>query len=184
MKTACLLCVVFGGAVLAHGPSRIASPGQASQQRPAASAANDRSRDSGHAPATGKGGGRADGKFSDGQRARSLISGGGSHGGPVSLGKPRRPEVMRNHPERPPSGGNAVVQPDSDRVGRAAEGGLIQNKTAGKFMPVRSVGVRTTAPLLNNVRRRSLNPAAIGGPAKSKPENTAAINGTEMHRKP
>lgn len=185
MKTACLLCVVIGCAVLAHGASRIASPGQASQQTPAPSAANDSSRDSGHAPATGKGGGRADGKFSDGQRAGSLISGRSRPGRHVGQDKPISPVLIPNRSEHSASGGTANIQPGSGQAGRAAKGGLTQNEAAGKFLPIRSGAARTTAPSLNNVARyRGVNPPAIGGAVSSRRTNVGSINGTGMHRKP
>ncbi len=91
--------------------------------------------------------------------------------------------------------GNAanLHQPGSGNSGAAAKGGLIQNETASKAMPVRPPGtVRPTAatlnPSLNNVRHRGPNPAVVGGlaggSANLHSSNTGAINGTHMHRKP
>jgi len=105
-----------------------------------------------------------------------------------------------NHPKQLPNGrkrstpGNAanLHQPGSGNSGAAAKGGLIQNETASKAMPVRPPGtVRPTAATLNplnNVRHRGPNPAVVGGSAGGSANlhssNTGAINGTRMHRKP
>jgi hypothetical protein len=75
--------------------------------------------------------------------------------------------------------------PGSDKFGRAAKGGLIQNETVNKALAVRTPSVvRPTVPSFNNVRHRGPNPAVIGGSTNSNRRNNGTINGTHMNRRP
>jgi len=83
--------------------------------------------------------------------------------------------------------GNAMNlhQPGSDKSGGAAKGESIHNETINNALPVRPPSaVRPTMLSLNTVRHRGPNPAVVGGSANSNSRNTAAIDGTRMHRKP
>jgi hypothetical protein len=83
-------------------------------------------------------------------------------------------------------------QPASARPGGAGKGGLIQNETTGRALPVRPTRVRPSVASLNpslnrlpnNVYHRRPNQAVVGGSTKSTRINTGAINGTGMHRRP
>lgn len=53
--------------------------------------------------------------------------------------------------------------------------------TSNPVLPRRVVP--STPALHSNIRHRGLNPAVIGGAAKSDAKNTSAINGTHMNRR-
>jgi hypothetical protein len=102
----------------------------------------------------------------------------------ASLAKANRPKQLPNVRQRSRPG-NALHQPGPDKSGGAAKGGLIPNETVNNALAVRTPSVvRPTVPLLNNVRHRGPNPAAVGGSPNSHGSNTGAINGTRMNRKP
>ena len=94
-----------------------------------------------------------------------------------------------------PRNAASLRQPALARSGGAAKGGLIQNETTGRALPVRPTSVRPSVamlnPLLNNVHHRGPNPAVVSGSANSRSGNTGAIsgntgaiNGTGMRRRP
>ena len=102
---------------------------------------------------------------------------------------------VATHPKQPltkgePSRSGSAVNFHASSLNRSSgvtKDGSIQTHTgtSHRTLPVRSPGMaRTTAPSFSNVRHRSLNPAAIGGPASSSTRNTAALNGTQMGRRP
>jgi hypothetical protein len=78
-----------------------------------------------------------------------------------------------------PGEGTKLRQPGSDHSGGAARGGLIQNKTVNNGVPVRTPSVAwPAAPIVNNARHRSPNPAAVGGSFSSHSSSAGTINGT------
>jgi hypothetical protein len=98
-----------------------------------------------------------------------------------------------NRPEQPPNSrqrflpgeGMKLRQPGSDSSGGAARGGLIQERTVNKAVAVRTPSVvRPAAPIVNNTRHRSPNPAVVSGSPNSHGSNTAVINGTRTSRRP
>jgi hypothetical protein len=142
-----------------------------------------------------------------GDAARASVGDGGKHQkeGMPSVGPqghshlsgknhPRSPAaITKDHPKQPPNNrerslsGNAMNfhPPGTDKRKAAAKSGLIQRDTVHSPLHVRAVSViRPTLSLRNNVRHHGANPAAMGGPANSAGRNTAAINGTSVHRRP
>jgi hypothetical protein len=80
-------------------------------------------------------------------------------------------------------------QPNPDKSGGAAKGGLIQHEAVNRAPQVRSANVfkpnaASLLPSANSPRHRGPNPAVVGGSAHTSSSNTGAINGTSMHRKP
>jgi hypothetical protein len=97
-----------------------------------------------------------------------------------------RPKQFPNNRQRYTPGNPVNVhQPGSNKSGGAAKSGFIGNGTGKNAFAVRAPSlVRPTAPPFNNVRHRSPNPAVVSGSASSQRNNTEAINGTRMNRKP
>jgi hypothetical protein len=86
----------------------------------------------------------------------------------------------------------SLRQPALAKSGGAAKGGLIENETNNRALPVRPTSVRPSVaslnpslnPLPSNMRHREPNPAVVSGSLNSRYSNTGVINGTGMHRKP
>jgi hypothetical protein len=98
-----------------------------------------------------------------------------------SLTKVNRPKQLPNIRQRSLPG-NALHQPASNKSGGAAKSGFVRNETVNNhWMPS---ALRPAAPMLDNVRHRSANPAVVGGSPNSRSANGGAINGTRMNRKP
>lgn len=100
----------------------------------------------------------------------------------------------------PHANGNAADQKSGDRHVAQHSRSLAEAKAAGegRIRPTLSNNPTHSAtsnpalprraapsppPLPGNVRHRGLNPAVIGGAAKSDVRNTSAINGTHMNRR-
>jgi hypothetical protein len=103
------------------------------------------------------------------------------------------PKQLSTSQKRPlPRNAASLRQPALARSGGAAKGGLMQNETTNRGLPVRLTSVRPSVaslgsslnPLPDNVRHRGPNPAVVSGAANSGNRNTGAINGTGMHRRP
>ena len=185
MKATCLLFLAITYAALPETayatPSNPASQ-QTSSQR-AANTASDHPRDAERTAPVDGGKRQKVGNPSDEQRDHR-VSGKNRPRSPATITKDR-PKQVPNNQERSTSG-NAVNlhRPGSTQYDRLAKGGLTQQETGNRAMPVRPPSVsRSTAPSPNNVRHRGANPAVIGGSAISD-RNTGAINGTRVHRKP
>jgi hypothetical protein len=111
-------------------------------------------------------------------------------GGLTAENRPKQPPTGQKHPL--PRSAASLRQPALARSGGAAKGGLIQNETTNRGLPVRlkSVPPRVASlnasinPLPNNVHHRGPNPAVVGGSGNFAIRNTGAINGTSMHRRP
>jgi hypothetical protein len=100
-----------------------------------------------------------------------------SHAGPAHDNK--------DQGKRAPATG--VHPPGLNKAATAANGGLMLNKIGNNHeQPARPpVGGRTTAPLPGVVRGRSATAAAIGGAAASSAKHpAAALNGSDIKRKP
>ncbi len=93
--------------------------------------------------------------------------------------------LPRSRKSSMPENAMNLHQPGSDKSGGAAKGESIHNEAINNALPVRPPSaVRPTMLSLNTVRHRGPNPAVVGGSANSNRRNTAAIDGTRMHRKP
>ena len=188
MRTTCLLLLTISWATLTHGTGYAIPSGPASQQTSPATSTNTvnaHPQDAEHAAPVDGGKRQKDGNPSAERRDHRHVSDENHPRSPATIRKDR-PKQLPNSREHFPSG-NAMNlhQPGSDKSSGAAKGGLIQNATVNKALPVRPPSVvRPTAPLLNNARHRGVNPAVIGGPANSDGRNTGAINGTRVHRRP
>jgi len=186
MKTAGLLFLAMNWAVLTPGAGYAAPSSPASQQTSPASSANTASghpRDAGHAAPPRDGRQVTGGKVSDEQRGHGRASGPTHAPSHASLTKVNHPRQLPNGRQHPLPG-NAFHQPGSYQSGGAAKSGLIQNVPVQNALAARTSSVvRHAAPLLNNVRHRSPNPAVVGGSVNSVRRNTAVINGTRMNRR-
>jgi len=80
------------------------------------------------------------------------------------------PSIIARNPQRSSAGTSSTVK-----------GAAIQNPIAGRSRPRPP---SAAAPLLNNVRHRSPNPAVISGTANPSTRNTGAIDGRQIHRRP
>jgi hypothetical protein len=108
----------------------------------------------------------------------------------VDLTAAHRPKQTPASQKRPlPRNTASLPQPALARQGGgAAAGGLIQNETSDHGLSVRRASVPPSVaslnPLPSNSRHRGPNPAVVRGWANPRNSNTAAINGTGMHRRP
>ena len=188
MKTAGLVFMMIGCAVLMYGTSYAAPSEPAAQHGSSASSADtatNRPHGAHAAPADGRK--HRAGEKPSGEQPRNRRASDKNH-------PPTQASLSKaNHPDRIPSGqehsasGDArnLHEPGSDKPAGAAKPGVIQSKIAKNTPPVRpSSVVRPTAPSLDNVRHRSPNSAVVGGSASSATRNAGAINGTRMNRKP
>jgi hypothetical protein len=97
-----------------------------------------------------------------------------------------RPKQLSSDDERLAPEKNANLRRRKSITSRGATNGRPnQQETLRRAAPVRPEKTfLPTMPAVNNTRRRSTNPAAIGGPAKSAGEISGAISGTSVRRKP
>lgn len=163
MKIACLIFMMIGSATLAPRIAYAVEPDQGAQQAASDGAANmGRSRDTEHAAS---GDGKASERLSDGGRNGRHGSDKNRPRGPASLTKANRLNQPHNNRERSTSANAVNLHAVSS------------NRSSPNV-------VRPAVPSLNNVRHRAPNPPVIGGAANSERNNTGAINGTRMNRKP
>ncbi len=196
MKVACLLFLVLVLTMSCVAFMQAASYAAPYQQTPAESSANENSgnpdgahpreghpQDTEHAVPAKNENLQKEGIPSEKRDSRSTPNKthprSGAHITPAH--RPKQPPISQ---KRPPGSTTNLHQPVSDKSGRSAKEGLIQNKA----QHIRSTSlvrpdVASLNPLLNNVRHRGPNPAVVGGSASSVSSNTG-INGTRMNRKP
>ncbi len=113
-----------------------------------------------------------------------------SRAGLTAGNRPKQPATSQKRPL--PRNPASLRQPALARSGGAAKGGLIQNETTNRGLPVRltSVPPRVASlnpslnPLPNNVHHRGPNPAVVSESPRWNNGNTGAINGTGMRRRP
>ena len=172
MKTVCLLLLTMSWMALRLGTACAGSSDQASPPTPPASSAatagahpggqnsSDLRRDHGRAPITSHPPGRA------------------------GLTQANRPKQIVNNRQRSLHG-NALQPTGADKFRGAAGGGLTRNQTVHASGPVRvSSTARPMAPQPDNLSHQRRNSVELSGTQWSHRNNTAAINGTHMNRKP
>jgi hypothetical protein len=189
MKTTGLLFLAMNWAVLMPGTSFAVPSNPASPQTSPASSANTTSgppRDAGHAAPPRDGRRVTGGKVSDERRGHGRISNPHHPPGSANLTRANRPKQLPHRPQHSiPGNGLNVYPPGSDKPRGAAQAGLVANGTLHSALLVRtpSVFLPTGLPP-NNVRHHRPNPTVVGGSPNLHSNNTGAINGTRMIRKP
>jgi len=188
MKTLGLLflTMTWVALTLMSGPGYAASSPASQPTSPPSSAntASGHTGDAGQAASPRDGRYQARRKASDDRRNHAPASDPNHPISRTSLIKANHPKPLPNNRQRSLPG-NALNLHQPDKSGGAARSGFIRSVTVNNALPVRmSDVVRPTAPVLNNVRHRSPNPAVVGGSPSVHNGNTGAISGTRMSRKP
>jgi hypothetical protein len=169
MKVAtCLRFLLLGCATWIVGTAYADSPKSASEHKSLKRSAN---KVTDH---------RQDGKLPVEKQSHSHVS---------SMNGPRSSASMtgvHSRGQRFSSGKISDFYPSSlEKFNPATSNGLPPRKTIHTGISVRRTNLmQATSPLLNDVWHRGASPAVISGSANSKVSNTAAINGTGMHRRP
>ena len=175
MKSLYTLVLAIGLAGTVPGLAGAASMPADQQQGVAASLQADREKS------------EAAAKPSPGQADRSRVPEKGRTGGSKAGSKPDRPLALRNNSRNEKSRNAASANPAaaSKAPGATAQGAATKPATANLAPPARQSNLTHSAAVpRGTVRHLNSNPPVIGGAANRSAANTAALNGTGMHRRP